>query len=157
MDVIAQATDSGQLSVMADQLKRRYGQRPEEWLADGGYSTLEDLAAMERQGTRVYAPVKEEEKKRARGEDPFALRKGDSPEIIVWRQRMGTAQGQAIYRERGSIAEYVNGVFRNRNLQQFLVRGLKKVKAVALWQALAYNLTRIQALQASRQVLRPTG
>ena len=57
-----------------------------------------------------------------------------------------TAQGQAIYRERGSIAEDPNAVFRNRNLQQFLVRGLRKVKAVALWQALAYNLTRIQAL-----------
>jgi len=38
---------------------------------------------------------------------------------------------------------------RNRGLQRFLVRGLRKVKAVVLLYALAHNLMRAVALRAS--------
>jgi len=38
---------------------------------------------------------------------------------------------------------------RNRGLQRFLVRGLRKVKALALLYALAYNLMRAVALRAA--------
>ncbi|MCB9967877.1 MAG: transposase [Geminicoccaceae bacterium] len=43
-------------------------------------------------------------------------------------------------RDRAATIECVNAQVRNRGLRQFLVRGLKKVRAVALWQALAHNL-----------------
>jgi len=45
-------------------------------------------------------------------------------------------------------AECVNAISRNRGLRQFLVRGLKKVRAVALWFAIAHNLMRAVALRA---------
>ncbi|MBL8813004.1 MAG: transposase, partial [Planctomycetaceae bacterium] len=38
-------------------------------------------------------------------------------------------------------------VCRNQGLRQFLVRGLAKVKAVALWHALAFNFRRMLHLQ----------
>jgi len=143
VDVTNQGTDAGRMTPMADQLEQHFGQRPKEHLADGGFAARDDITSMEQQGTSIFAPIREEEKKRAAGRDPFARRPGDTDEVANWRQRMGTEAAQTIYKLRSSIAEFPNAVFRNRGLRQFLVRGLEKVKAVALWQALAYNLTRI--------------
>lgn len=148
VSVINSGSDGSQMSPMIDQIEERFSQRPREYLVDGGFSTLEDIELAEQAGTTVYAPVKDEEKKRTQGEDPFARRKKDSDAIAHWRERMGTTEAREKYRERASTAEYPNAVCRNRGLQQFLVRGLRKVKAVALWHALAYNLTRISALHA---------
>jgi transposase len=143
VEVTNQGTDSGQMTPMADRIERQYGQRPQEYLVDGGFAARDDITSMEQSGTMIFAPIREEEKKRAAGRDPFARRERDTDEVANWRQRMGTAAAQAIYKLRSSIAEFPNAVFRNRGLRQFLVRGLNKVKAVALWQALAHNLTRI--------------
>jgi transposase len=149
VDVINSGSDGGQMSPMVDQIHERYGVRPEEYLADGGFSTLDDIQSLEQDGIRVYAPVKDEQKKRAAGVDPFAPRRRDSDEVAAWRQRMGTDEAKQTYRQRASTAEFPNAVCRNRGLQQFLVRGLKKAKAVALWHALAFNLTRIFGLRAA--------
>ncbi len=73
----------------------------------------------------------------------------DSPAAAAWRQRMKTAEAQTIYRDRAAVAECVNALARNRGLRQFLVRGLAKVKAIALWYALAHNLLRAVTLRAS--------
>jgi hypothetical protein len=53
---------------------------------------------------------------------------------------MGNDDAKAIYKERAATAECVNAQARNRGLTQFLVRGLDKVKAVAIWYALAHNM-----------------
>jgi hypothetical protein len=53
---------------------------------------------------------------------------------------MGTDEAKAIYKERAATAECVNAQARNRGLIRFLVRGLDKVKAVALWHALAHTM-----------------
>ncbi len=54
---------------------------------------------------------------------------------------------QAIYRERAASSECVNALARNRGLHRFAVRGLRKVRAVLLWFALAHNLMRTVALR----------
>jgi IS5 family transposase len=61
---------------------------------------------------------------------------------------MATDGAKAIYRQRAATAECVNALARNRGLQRFLVHGLRKVKAVALWYALAHNLMRAVTLRA---------
>jgi len=71
---------------------------------------------------------------------------GDSPEVAEWRQRMGTEQAKEIYKERAATAECVNAQARNRGLTRLLVRGLQKVKAVALWFATVHNMARGFAL-----------
>ena len=128
-------------------LEQRYGKRPAKYLVDCGFGTKEDITCVEARGTAVYTPVYGEHAIRGRGNDPFAPRRGDTPEIIRYRKRMGTAAGQAIYRQRCSVAEFPNAEFRNRGLSQFRVRGRLKVKAVALWHALAFNLLRMVHLQ----------
>lgn len=145
-DVTNVGADGGLMTPMVEQIETHFGQRPHEHLADGGFSSKRDIEELESHGTTVFTPVKEEEQKRAKGQDPFAPRPGDSPTIAAWRERMGTAAAQAIYGLRPSLAEFPNAVFRNRGLRQFLVRGLKKVKAATLWQVMAFNFTRLQTL-----------
>jgi hypothetical protein len=149
VDVSNAGTDGGQLSPMAEQLERRYGQAPAEFLADGGFAVLDDIEALHQQyQAKVYAPVRDEDKKREKGEDPFAPRRGDAEGVKLWRQRMGTDEAKAIYKERAATAEWVNAGARNRGCYQVRVRGRLKVLAVALWQALAHNLLRALALRA---------
>jgi IS5 family transposase len=65
---------------------------------------------------------------------------------------MKTASAKRIYKERAATAECVNAQARNRGLLRFLVRGLDKVKAVALWYALAHNMTRMIAYEMLGEV-----
>jgi IS5 family transposase len=151
-DVTNQGSDSGQLAPMAEQLGARYGAKPKEVLADGGFATLDDIQAMHADHqVVVYAPVKDEQKKREAGADPFAPRPRDPEGAALWRQRMGTAAAQAIYVERAQTAEWANAGMRNRGLYQFRVRGLAKVKAVVLWYVLAHNLLQATLLRARSQ------
>ena len=148
-DVTNQGSDSGQMSPMVEQLEARYGSKPKEMLADGGFATVNDIQTMHAEHeVVVYAPVKDEEKKREAGVDPFAPRPRDPEGVATWRQRMGTPAAQAIYRERAQTAEWANAGMRNRGLYQFRVRGLAKVRAVVLWHVLAHNLLQALLLRA---------
>ena len=60
--------------------------------------------------------------------------------VAAWRKRMGRDEAKDIYKQRAATAECANAQARNRGLTQFLVRGLEKVKAVALWHALTHNM-----------------
>ena len=152
VEVTNQGSDNGQLSPMTEQIQARYGAKPKEVLADGGFAALDDIQTMHADHqVVVYAPVKDEEKKRAAGVDPFAPRPRDPEGVASWRQRMGTAAAQAIYVERAQTAEWANAGMRNRGLYQFRVRGLAKVKAVDLWYVLAHNLLQATLLRARAQ------
>jgi len=145
VDVTNIGTDSGQLTPMVDQIIRNYGRAPKAILVDGGYAipqAIDDVAARAIECT-VYGPVPEPKDK---DRDPSQRCKGDSSAVADWRQRMGTEFGRAVYKLRAQTAECVNGIARNRGLQRFLVRGIRKVKAIALWYALAHNVHRAAAL-----------
>jgi transposase len=150
--VINVGGDGGQMEPMVQQIEERYNEAPKEYVVDGGFSTLDDIEAVggAPRNTTVYAPVKEEEKKRKRGIDPFAPLPGDSATVAAWRQRMGTKLAKEMAKLRASTAECVNAQARNRGLLRFRVRGLIKVRAVALWHALAHNVMRAVALRATK-------
>ena len=137
VEVTNSGSDSGLIGPMLDQVEDRFGVRPREALVDGGFVSVDDITAVEQQGTTVFAPIKEKQKKRDKGLDPFARVKGDTDEIAAWRTRMGTVEAQGIYQARPGIAEFSNAGCRNRGLYQFAVRGLEKVKCEVLWQVLA--------------------
>ena len=77
----------------------------------------------------------------------------DGPPVAEWRARMGAEPAKAVYRERASTIECVNAQARNRGLIRLLVRGLRKVKAVALWFAIAHNVACGARLGARRAAL----
>jgi transposase len=106
-------------------------------MPEGGFVKLEQIQAAEQAGVCVYAPPQG-----GRGDvDPCQVRKTDSPEIAAWRTRMAREEGKSLYKERASTSETVNADLRTyRGLGRLLVRGLRKVRCVTLWSALAYNL-----------------
>jgi len=144
-DVTNSGSDQGQLVPMVEQHQERYEEVPNKALVDGGFAKKQDIEKVEQGGTTVYAPV---QKSKNPERDAHTPRPDDSPVIAAWRQRMATAEAKEIYKQRASTAECVNAIARNRGLRQFLVRGLRKVKAVVLWYALAHNLMRAVTLRA---------
>lgn len=148
VDVETTGSDAGQMVPMVEQVKERYDTVPGEVLVDGGFAQhaqIEAVSAPE-MGCTVYAPVPKPKDPRV---DRHAPKPGDGAAVAAWRQRMGTEPAQAIYKERASTAECVNAQARGRGLLRLLVRGLAKVKAIALWHALAHNLLRAAALRAA--------
>jgi transposase len=145
-DVTNSGGDQGQMAPMVEQHQERYERVPDEALVDGGFVKKEDIEKVEQGGTTVYAPV---QKSKDPERDAHTPRPDDTPAVAQWRQRMATDEAKTIYRQRAATAECVNALARNRGLQRFLVRGLRKVKAVVLWYALAHNLMRAVALRAA--------
>jgi len=156
VDVTNSGGDQGQMAPMVEQHEERYEEKPKEMLVDGGFVKKADIdhVSPPQGGTTVYAPVMES---KDANRDPHTPRDDDSPAVAEWRQRMGTDEAKTIYRQRAATAECVNALARNRGLQRFLVRGLRKVKAVALWYALAHNLMRAVTLRAAATQMAVSG
>ena len=120
-----------------EQVQERTGAEVKEHLGDGGFVKLEQIERAERAGVKMYAPPQQSRKDL----DPYRVRETDSPELAAWRTRMATEEAKTIYKERAATSETVNADLRTyRGLGPFLVRGLRKVRCVVLWSALAYNL-----------------
>jgi transposase len=150
VDVTNSGSDNGQLRPMAEQLLRRYGKSPHEYLADGGFMNLQDLDHLETEHQcLVYLPLKDEDKQRAAGKDPAARTRRDTNATAAWRVRMQTDAAKAVYKLRAQSAEWVNAVCRNHNLWRLPVRGKPRCKAVALLHALAHNLLHSRRRQPS--------
>lgn len=140
-------TDMGQMRPMHAEIVRRTGERPAEYLVDGGFTKLAAIEEASAEGTTVYAPVPTP---RRDGIDPYQPKRGDSPAIAAWRTRMGTDAAKGIYKERAATAETVNGDLRTwRGLDRLPVRGGAKVLSIALWAAVTYNVLRWIAAGAS--------
>jgi hypothetical protein len=145
-DVNQSGSDHGLLVPAAEQIVVHAGCAPKELLTDGGFAkpeAIEELAKAPHE-ILVYAPPTEYKDKDGNVKEP---KPGEAPEIKEWRGRMKTDEAKAIYTERASTIECVNALARNRGLQQFRVRGLKRIRAVVLLFALAHNLAREASLK----------
>jgi transposase len=141
-------SDAGQLTPMVDQVEERSGKVPPEWLVDGGFAQHDQIEAVgaAEVGCTVYAPVPKPKDPKV---DRHVPKPGDSATVAAWRERMGTDRAKEIYKERAATAECVNAWARGRGLLCVLVRGAAKVRAIALWYALAHNLLRAARLRAA--------
>jgi transposase len=141
VDVTNSGSDGEQLAPMLDQVQERCGKNPDEALVDGGFATKEAITdAAENHNCAVYAPLKDVEKQLAKGTDPHAPKKGDSPAVAAWRERMGTHAGKQIYKLRPQTAEWVNALCRNRGLWQMPIRSQLKCRTVAILYAISHNI-----------------
>ncbi len=146
VDVTNAGSDAGCASPLHGTVSARYDTTPGDYLMDGGFVTHDEVTTLENRGSRVHAPLPAEERMRRLGHDPYARQDKDTDQSFAFRQRMATPEAQALYRERSSIAEYPNAECRNRGLHQFPVRGLAKVRTVALWFAVTFNFLRMASL-----------
>lgn len=147
VEVTNNGSDGGQMDPLHQDLCERYDKVPDNYTVDGGFSTIDDITAVEKRGSRVAAPMTHEDRILKRGGDPHAKRAHDTKEMFAFRQRMQTDEAKAVLRRRPSIAEFPNAECRNRGLQQFRVRGLNKVRTVSLWYAITFNFMRMRHLR----------
>ena len=142
VEVSNEGSDSAGLSEpMRQQVEQRTGGKVEQHLVDGGYLRLEDIVEAHQQGVELFVPAKPARKPQNRGQE-LTPKPSDSEAIRAWKQRMGSDEGKKIYQQRAATSETVNAELRTyRGLAPLTVRGLNKIKCVALWCALAYNLT----------------
>lgn len=143
VEVNNEGTDLHAMLPLAEQIEADYDVRPEEWLADGGCTSVENIGKMSKRGCKVIAPVRQRSNPDRKPSDP---RPGDSEAILEWRARMETEQAKETYKRRGATSECVNAHFRNQGLLRLLVRGARKALAVALMHAIASNMRRGWAL-----------
>lgn len=148
MDVVNIGSDMAQLAPMVEQVEKRLGASPKEWIVDGGFPAHEQLDAVAKK-TTVYAPVPEAKvKKDEKGNelpqpDKHEAKPGDSEAVIKWRQRMASDEARQIYKLRAATAECANAQARNRGLLRLPVRGLIKAKSVVGLFVLTHNLMRM--------------
>lgn len=143
VEVNNEGTDLHAMLPLAEQIEADYDVRPEEWLADGGCTSVENIEKMSKRGCKVIAPVRQRTNPDRKPSDP---RPGDSEAILEWRVRMETKQAKEAYKRRGATSECINAHFRNQGLLRLLVRSTKKALAVALMHAIASNMRREWAL-----------
>ena len=141
-------TDGNELPPMLDKLRSDYDRTPKQALVDSAFATKESVTRAESSGTQVISTVPRAELLRSHGKDPHARQAKDTDEYADFRARMAEPEYQDLYKQRPSVAEFPNAFCRNHGLRQFNVRGLIKVKAVALWHAIAFNFTRMLNLKA---------
>jgi transposase len=138
VDVTNAGSDVHESAPMRRQVEVRTGKKVHEHLLDGGFVGLDSIERAAREQVAVYAPVPAAKKP---GQAPHAPRRGDGPGVSAWRCRMATEEGQLIYRQRASVSETINADLKAwRGLRQVRVRGLAKVRCIALWCALTYNV-----------------
>ncbi len=137
VDVTNIGSDANESVPMRRQVQQRTRLKVQEHLMDGGFTALQSIEQAQQDGVKVYGPPPVPKK----AATAYTRRRGDSEAIAAWRQRMSTVQGQRIYRTRCSTSETVNADLKtHRGLRTLHVRGLGKVRCIALWSALAYNL-----------------
>ena len=144
LEMTDRRNDAGLAAPMLDDVVRRYGEAPETLLVDTHYATSEDIAALAEHvagPVKVFAPIPSERDDVTPGTLANRLRKrAREPESVKeWRSRMATQDGRDVYRLR-KLIERINANLKNHGFGFLPVRGLIKVKAVALWHALANNL-----------------
>ena len=145
VDATNRGSDAGQSTPMLEQIEQRTGVRPAELLLDGGYAQHEAIDRAAEQDVTVYAPVPKPRTGDTR--DAHAPRPEDSEAVAGWRQRMGTEDAKAIYKQRAATAETVNADAKeHRGLDRLAVRGLDKVLGSASLFVLTYNILRLITL-----------
>jgi transposase len=137
VDVVPCTTgsDRGLMRQRLEAVRERLGRLPGRHLVDGGFTSAADIEWAHAEGTEVYCPPTQSK----HGTDPFKPRRDDGPGVLAWRSRMASEEEKARYKRR-SICECIHARWRNWDLQQVSVRGVKKVTALVLWFALANNI-----------------
>lgn len=147
VEVSNEGSDSANLSQpMREQVEQRSGGKVEQHLLDGGYMRKKDIEQAHQQKVELFMPPKTAKSEANKGHE-LEPKRGDGEAILAWKQRMASQEGKEIYKQRAATSETVNADLRCcRGLGQITVRGMDKVKCVALWCALAYNVMRFGAV-----------
>ena len=142
--VTVETNDTRQLPALVDQIKDNTGRSPRRLLADAGYCSDENLAALAERGIDAYIAVGRDHHGAPLPPPP----RGRIPTGLTRRQRMGrklrTKAGRRHYARRKVIVEPVFGQIKEaRGFRRFGLRGLEAVRAEWLLVAAVHNLGKL--------------
>jgi len=129
-ELTAEATDTGSLPALVDQVEANTGRRPRRFLADAGYQSDDNLVHLEDKGIDAYIAVRRDK----HASTPAPALRGRIPKDLSRRGRMErkltTKKGHDHYARRKVIAEPVFGQIKEAmGFRRFSLRGKAKVSA----------------------------
>jgi len=141
--VTPSASDAEQLLPMLERIVATTARRPASLMADAGFFSEANLVAAEQAGVDVYIPPDRE----AHGHALAAGRRHPARAghaSARMRDKLRTADGEALYRRRKAIIEpvfaYIKAI---RGFRRFALRGLDKVTAEWAVICLTHNLLKL--------------
>jgi transposase len=129
-ELTTEATDTGSLPDLVDQVETDTGRRPRRFLADAGYQSDTNLVHLKDKRIDAYVAVRRDKHSAV----PAAAPRGRIPEDATRRERMArklrTKKGRAHYARRKVIVEPVFGQIKEAmGFRRFSLRGKDKVDA----------------------------
>jgi len=129
-ELTADATDTGSLPALVDQVKTNTGRRPKRVLADAGYQSADNLEHLKDKEIDAYVAVRRDK----HSSTPRPAPRGRVPDDLSPRDRMErklrTKKGRDHYRRRKFIVEPVFGQIKEAmGFRRFSLRGKEKVSA----------------------------
>ena len=150
--ITAATNDKEQLLPMITVIEQQSGQRPQQILADSGYSSeknLEGLESAEAPERRIEGYIATERQRHDEYKQPCP--KGPLPKgatrVDRMRRKLKTKAGKAVYAARKAIVEPVFGQIKQaRGFRQFLLRGIVKVRGEWALVCLTHNILKLHRL-----------
>ena len=132
---------------MVAAIETQAGQTPVQLLADSGYCSDENLKMLEDKPIDVYIATGRQK----HGEGAALCKRGPLPQgatrVDRMRRKLQTKAGAAVYAARKGIVEPVFGQIKQaRGFRQFLLRGIKKVRAEWALVCLTHNILKMYGL-----------
>jgi transposase len=145
--VTQETNDKHQLMPMITTIEQQSGDTPPELLADAGYCSDENLAAIAETNIDAYISTR----KQKHGERPGPCPRGPLPKTATRVDRMSrklhTKAGAAVYAARKAIVEPVIGQIKQaRGFRQFLLRGFEKVQGEWALVCTTHNILKLYGL-----------
>jgi transposase len=148
-DVTDAPTDIRQLQPVLDQVRQMTGRLPDEYSADSGYWSAENVTTLEQRGVEAYIPPR----RPPRRPDGSPSNSPPTPLVERMQAKLKTPAGKRTYSLRKETAEPVFGQMKDgRGLRRFRMRGLAKVRGEwALWCA-THNLLKLVSVRRAQRV-----
>ena len=145
--VTQETNDKKQLMLMITTIEQQSGHTPTHILADAGYCSDENLAAIGKTTIDAYISTR----KQKHGERPGPCPRGPLPSTATIVDRMSrklhTKVGAAVYARRKAIVEPVIGQIKQaRGFRQFLLRGIEKVQGEWSLVCTTHNILKLYRL-----------
>ena len=145
--VTQETNDKKQLMPMIATIAQQSGDTPTRLLADAGYCSDENLAAIADTSIDAYISTR----KQTHGERPGPCPRGPLPKTATRVDRMArkvhTKAGAAVYAARKAIVEPVIGQIKQaRGFRQFLLRGFEKVQGEWSLVCTTHNILKLYRL-----------
>lgn len=149
VNVTADPTDNAEAPKAVERVRGAYGGTvAKNMLADSGFRSEAVISVLDARGVVLLTPLP-----KVRGAEPAALRPSRQPTAMDrWRERMGSAEGAALYKSRARLIEFAFAGFRNRGLKQYRVRGGKRCEAVTLLHSLTHNMVVVEGLRRKAEM-----